>query len=408
MSLRISLTGLSYLVLAGALSACSSTDSNPAGGGAAAAGGNLPDMVGAGTSGATTGGSGAGTAGQTQSGGTASVGGTAGVSAGGAGQSGGGNGSGGTNQSGGSGGMSGGGGTGGMVMTHPGQCLYPPTPNQRKAPEFKLPAPNPTQGLILRLMNNCPQDLWVHANGIPNGVVQLAGRQAGQPPAEEAYDWPGLHGRMSIYEGSDNGFLISFLEMNADPNKAFNVNLSNVDWVGIPVEVRGDDPSKCFTACYQPLANMMNGCPAKLLDQQHHICQAPKNWCANGANVNDPICQGILPAAQAVINNDPKCKGGTVGTPAEVYGCGGFWGSSPYCCAEVARGYKTDTNDTANDHTQNCNYYKQEPYSDYSAWAQNLCPYVYSFAYDDWNDQSGFQSCINAKEMDVTFCPGDP
>jgi hypothetical protein len=293
-------------------------------------------------------------------------------------------------------------------MTTPGECIYPPTASERKAPSFTLPAPANPQGLILRLMNNCPLDLWVQAAGIPNGVVELPPKQAGHAPAEKVYDWPGLSGRMVVNLDSATGFNINFLEMNAQKG-VLNVNLSNVDWVGLPVEVRGNDPSTCLTACYTPLANMMVGCPSQLLDTTHNICQAPKNWCI--ANQSDPMCSSILSAAAAVVANDPKCSGGRSVTPtaADIYGCADpFWSQSPYCCAEVARGYTTDKNDPGNDMTQNCNYYKQEPYSDYSAYAQKVCPFVYSFPYDDYNNQSGFQPCNGATEMDVTWCPADP
>ncbi|HWZ90370.1 MAG TPA: hypothetical protein VNW92_16015, partial [Polyangiaceae bacterium] len=301
-------------------------------------------------------------------------------------------------------------------MTHPGQCIYPPTASERKAPPFTLPAPANPAGLILRYMNNCPQSLWVHAAGIPGGVVELPGRQAGQAPAEQVYDWPGLSGRMSVTEGSANGFNINFLEMNAN-KQALNVNLSNVDWVGLPVEVKGNDPSKCLTGCYTPLAHMMDGCPTQLLDATHQVCQAPKDWCANGSNASDALCTALDAAGAAVIANDPKCQaGGSIsqaGTGWKIYGCAGngsthFWDQNPYCCAEANRGYLSDVNDPANDETQNCNYYKTAPFSTYSAYAQTVCPFVYSFAYDDVNNQSGFQSCQGATEMDVTWCPGDP
>jgi hypothetical protein len=291
--------------------------------------------------------------------------------------------------------------------THPGECIYPPTASERKAPAFKLPAPANPAGLILRFMNNCPLDLWVKASGIPAGVVELKPKQAGMDPAEQVYDWPGLGGRISAYLNSADGFNINFIEMNAS-KAALNVNLSNVDWVGLPVEVRGNDPSTCLTGCYMPLAHMMDGCPPQLLDATHNVCQAPKDWCANTANVNDPLCQAILPAGQGVIANDAKCHGAALGSPADIYGCAGFWGGSPYCCAEANRGYKTDVNDPGNDMTQNCNYYQEMPYSTYSKYAQTVCPFVYSFAYDDYNNQSGYTSCIKATEMDITWCPADP
>jgi hypothetical protein len=303
------------------------------------------------------------------------------------------------------------------ALTQPGQSFYPPMASERKAPPFTLPPPANLVGLILRYMNNCPQTLWVHADGIPGGVVQLPGRVAGQPPTEKVFDWPGLAGRMSVFEEKDNGYQINFFEMNAD-KKALNVNLSNVDWVGLPVEIRSDTKSNCLTACYQPLAKMMDGCPAQLLDATHKVCTAPKNWCANPTNAKDPLCSALDAAGAAIIANDPKCKfaGGAAaaGTGAVIYGCAGgpnnvhFWDQSAYCCAEANRGYLTDTNDPGQDKTQNANYYKMMPYSTYSAYSQTICPFIYSFAYDDYNDQSGIQACQGATEMDVTWCPGDP
>jgi hypothetical protein len=343
---------------------------------------------------------GSGTGGRNGTGGAGGTGGRSGTGSGGAGGAGGGGGKGGS------------GGSGG----NPGQCIYPPTASQRKAPEFTLPAPANPSGIILRLMNNCPQTLWVQAAGIPGGSVELAGRVAGQPPAEKVFDWPGLSGRMNVFENSANGYNINFLEMNAS-RQALNVNNSNVDWVGLPVEVRGDDRANCLTACYTPLAHMMDGCPPQLLDATHHVCTAPKNWCANAANANNPLCTALDAAGAAVIANDPKCKSGgsisAAGTGWKIYGCAGnggtnFWNQNPYCCAEVNRGYLTDVNDPANDLTQNCNYYKQMPFNTYALYAQTVCPYVYAFPFDDVNNQSGFQTCANAREMDVTWCPGDP
>ena len=164
---------------------------------------------------------------------------------------------------------------------------------------------------------------------------------------------------------------------------------------------------------------MMDGCPAQLLDATHKVCTAPKNWCAaNATNAKDPLCTALDAAGAAIIANDPKCKfaGGAAaaGTGAAIYGCSGaannvnFWDQNPYCCAEANRGYLTDVNDPGKDKTQNGNYYKMMPYSTYSAYSQTICPFIYSFAYDDYNDQSGIQGCQGATEMDVTWCPGDP
>src|SRR5580658_139096 len=158
-----------------------------------------------------------------------------------------------------------------------GQCIYPPVPSERKAPMFTLPAPANPAGLILRLMNNCPIDLWVSGNNL--AAVELKPRQAGMPPAEVVQDWPGGNaGRLSAYLNSANGFEVNFMEFNAAKGVALNADLSNVDWVGLPVEVRGSGGSPCSMGCYQPYAYMMDACPTQLLDKTHNICQAPKNW----------------------------------------------------------------------------------------------------------------------------------
>jgi hypothetical protein len=292
-----------------------------------------------------------------------------------------------------------------------GECIYPPIASERKAPMFALPAPANPAGLVLRVMNNCPLDLWVSGVNLP--AFELPPRQASTAPAEKVFDWPGGGGRISAYENSANGFQIAFIEFNAKKGGALNVDNSYVDWVGLPVEVRNQNPSSCLTSCYQPYAHMMDGCPTQLLDKTHNVCVAPKNWCAEGNNYMDPICQLIVTAAQGVVATDPKCAGGAgdVGAmnAANLYGCGGpFWSGSSYCCAEATRGYKTDKNDPDNNMTQNCNYYREMPFSTYSAYSQTICPFIYSFAYDDNNAQSGFVTCPNSTEMDVTFCPGDP
>lgn len=93
-------------------------------------------------------------------------------------------------------------------------------------------------------MNNCPLDLWVHAT-TPAALVELPPKQAGAAPAEQVYDWPGMlfanSGAIKVTEGSATGFYINELEVNAS-KVALNVNLTNVDWVGLPVEVRETTP----------------------------------------------------------------------------------------------------------------------------------------------------------------------
>jgi hypothetical protein len=292
----------------------------------------------------------------------------------------------------------------GPVGRDAGACEQRPTLAQRKAPPFPATQVHPA-GLLLRMMNNCPMTLWVQVAGTnaPGGVVQLDSK------IWKDFDWAGVGGRIQIFKnaapGGQGSLLIQFLEMNAFPGKALNVNLSNVDWIALPTEVNGIGPgADCrVTACYAPLADMLKGCPPQLLDAANGKCVAPYHYCSNMAHAAEPFCTALTPLAQQTVMSDPDCKGGAVGTPADIFGCAGFWGTSAPCCAKVHRGVsgpaKSDTN--------NCLYYQTAPYDVYAAYSHQICPYTYAFAYDDFNDQSGFMTCSKPTEMDITFCPGD-
>jgi hypothetical protein len=290
-------------------------------------------------------------------------------------------------------------------------CEMKPTLTSRKAPAFpptQIPSP---KGILFRLMNNCSMTLWLqntnNATQWPEngGIVELASK------ATKEYDMPnGVSQRIQTFKNAPPGMagnvLIQFAEMNAAPGKALNYNLSHVDWVGLPVEINGIGASQdCgVTACYQSYASLLTGCPPQLLDTVNGKCIAPFHYCSDAAHAMEPFCTVLNAPAATTVMSDPDCAGGTVGSPADIFGCAGFWGSSAACCAKVHRGVtgnaKSDTN--------NCLYYKNPPYDVYAAWAHQQCPFIYAFAYDDFNDQSGFHTCTHGTEMDITYCPGDP
>jgi hypothetical protein len=213
--------------------------------------------------------------------------------------------------------------------------------------------------------------------------------------------------------GASGSVEAEFFELTADPNKALNYNLSFVDYMGLPLEIngKGTDKSCGLTACYSPVADLTKGCPPQLLDAASGHCISMYNYCKDAAHAKEAFCTVLDQSAADTLANDPMCKaGGTLaqaGSGAAIFGCatGTFWSGSPYCCAKVNRG---SAGTTSSDNTQNCSYYKTPPYNVYAAYSHSVCPYLYAFAYDDWNDQSGYHACNKGTGADITYCPGDP
>ena len=292
-------------------------------------------------------------------------------------------------------------------------CEVAATAAQRKAPAFPVTTiPNPA-GVLFRFMNNCPMPLWIKSDAL-GGVTQL--------PSKGTKDFDvtgsGIHGRVEAYKnaapGAAGSVPIQFTEMNAQKDQALNVNLTHVDYVGLPVEVSGNASGKdCgVTACYQPLASLLTGCPAELLDTKEGKCHAPNWYC--GAHPAEPFCQALMVSAKNTLDTDPDCAvgKGTTFTPNDIFGCGAFFDghaehkNGAACCAKVNRNFKD--NATKQTRLDNCAFYKEAPYNVYAKWAHQQCPQIYAFAYDDVAEQSGFFVCNKGTEMDVTYCPGDP
>jgi Beta-1,3-glucanase len=355
-------------------------------------------------------------------GGQNSMGGGGAGQAGAGGSSTGGSSAGGSSAGGSSAGASGGAGSAGMMSGGAGAppaagtsgCGERPTEAQRKAPAFPASTVTNPTGVLFRFMNNCPTTIWIKAAPLPGGVVEL--------PSKSTQDFDiggnGIHGRVEAYRGAAPGSAGSieaqFTEMNAQQGQALNVNLSHVDWVGLPVEVKGNASGKdCgVTACYQPMANLLNGCPAQLLDTKEGKCHAPNWYC--GAHSAEPFCQALMASATNTLNTDPDCAvgKGTTFTPNDIFGCAAFFGgqgankNGNACCAKVNRNWQQ--NATKQTPADRCSFYKTAAFNVYADWAQKQCPYIYAFAYDDVADQSGFFTCNQGTEMDVTYCPGDP
>jgi hypothetical protein len=306
--------------------------------------------------------------------------------------------------------------------------FFYPTLSQRTAPAFPPDTtPVPATSVRVRVMNGCPITLWTQFNA-PTGVVQLATGEVKTLDVPTPYS-----GRVTAFKGAAPGSpgnasaQIAFAEMNLSTkgNGALNFNFSYVDWVGLPAELAGikaDGTSCGFTACYIPYQNIVDGCPAQLVNNTRRSCDAPAHYCgaATGTAGQSPFCTQLDAAGAAAIATDAKCQtdlatwkakdpvkntDATVGTGSAIFGCTSFWGSSAYCCAKVNRGVQGTMVTTPKEN--NCGYYASQPYNPYAFWSQTRCPFVYAFPYDDANNQSGFQTCAGGRELDITWCPNN-
>jgi hypothetical protein len=285
----------------------------------------------------------------------------------------------------------------------------PPSPGTRTAPPFGPPTVS-TTGLLVRVMNNCPFTLWVHGQGgdgsggqntlAPDNLALAQGQ-------EQDYDAKAAFAsaRVTVFRDAAEQTVSQFVELNYG-NGSLGYNVSYVDFLGLPVEAAADCGT---TACYAPLATILDGCPAnlKLSDR----CVAAGAFCSDSANQGSAFCTALDVTAQQALSlsqcqSDLQAwlaKGNSmanVGSTPNVYACTNFWASSPFCCAVVNRGM---VGASAPDDA--CGFYRNPPFNTYAQWVHQKCPLIYAFPYDDAAGQSGYHQC-NASELRITFCPG--
>jgi hypothetical protein len=297
------------------------------------------------------------------------------------------------------------------LTTPPGDLdsCQPASPGTRTAPPFGPPTVS-TTGLLVRVMNNCPFTLWVHGQGSDGSGGQNTLAPDNHPLApgqEQDYDAKATFSsaRVSVYRDAAQQTVSQFIELNYG-NGTLGYNVSYVDFLGLPVEAAADCGT---TACYAPLATILDGCPAnlKLSDR----CLSAGAFCSNSANQASDFCKVLDGTAQQALSlsqcqadlqawlakgHDPA----QVGSTPSVYACTDFWASSPWCCAVVNRGVVG-----ASMPDEVCGFYRNPPYNTYARWVHQKCPMIYAFPYDDTAGQSGYHQC-NTSQLRLTFCPG--
>lgn len=291
-----------------------------------------------------------------------------------------------------------------------GSCTTPSS-GTRTAPPFGASTVT-TSGLLVRVMNNCAFPLWIHGQGNDGagGTNTLApdNKQLAQGQ-EQDYDAKTDFGsaRVTAYKAGPGQNEAQFVEMNY-VNGQLGYNVSYVDYLGLPVEVTATCGT---TACYAPLATILDGCPSQLATADR--CVSPDDWCNDPTNAATDYCKVFDTTAQQALQL-PQCQTdlkawlaqgqghsmATVGTTPSVYACKDFWASSSFCCAVVNRGVVASATPT-----DPCGFYKSPPYNTYSKWVHEKCPMIYSFPYDDAAGQSGYHQC-NTNELRITWCPG--
>ncbi|HMJ15949.1 MAG TPA: beta-1,3-glucanase family protein [Polyangiaceae bacterium] len=261
-------------------------------------------------------------------------------------------------------------------------------------------------GILIHVRNDCPFEIWIHGAG--NGGVltpdnaRLATGQTQDYIAPDSWSaarvtafgqGPNAQGRLQQE--------LDKVEMTLG-KKIINYNITYVDWLGLPAEMvalgSGSDCKR--VGCYLPVADVSTRCPNTLLSGKR--CLSAGNYCSQSAHAAEQFCHALDDEIAECAASHPDCAGAAGASTPQVYGCSGFFGSSPKWCAALNRGMLDDPEN--GDITR---YYENAPYNTYSEWVHDVCPGIYAFPYDDYGktNESGFHACTGGRQLNITFCP---
>jgi len=274
-------------------------------------------------------------------------------------------------------------------------------------------------GILVRVTNNCPIDLWIHSENNPappaTPVILTPDNLHLAPGASQDYQAPfnWASARVNAFlqapdgngnpQGQSDKIEASFYVQNG--SEYVNSDITYVDWVALPsqIQVIGTG-SDCTTAsCSVPYAQILNGCPSSLVSGQE--CLSAGSYCLDPNNQGDPYCSALDGQISQCASNYSDCAGAAGSSTAEVYSCsGGFFGGSPQYCAALNRGILSAPTAA----TPASSFYQNPPFNTYAQWVHQQCPGIYAFPYDDFgpSNESSDHTCTGATQMNVTFCPG--
>ncbi len=276
-------------------------------------------------------------------------------------------------------------------------------------------------GMII--INNCTFDLWHHITAYkPVGVpILIDSGKAHYIPPETVFSYvnvPEMHGgRVWAYyrdpkEHYDTLSVLSnnfggpvnhynqFVEMTFTGD-AVNYNISFVDYISLPVSVRGNDGRCPETRCSEPindwLERLNSSCPTEMENewivssgQNVGRCMGSYNYCIN--NPEEQYCTEMGREEWTGV----EIYGGTMSnvvpaTDTDFWAKNAAWnrGSEPWE-SNMFFHYRED----------------KKPYNEYARMIhRDLQCRAYAFANDDHQGQGGFEHCEHTKNITITWCP---
>lgn len=297
-----------------------------------------------------------------------------------------------------------------------------------------LPGPSPDDPALecgtppcFNVINRCGFPLRIHAENFAKVVLQPDLVELGTGDWQQypvPAEWPA--GRIVAYTKDPVQSPEAHEKVEVTVTGGImNYNITFVDYVSLPSEMRAVGPECQKTAdfdpqigCYVERDALLAGCPDDLLAGDR--CLSANLYCADGAHKDLPYCHALDATIAECVAQHPETCGIAAqlgsGTP-EVYGCAGYFDSQPPNCAPPSPTCHAEGNRwcaalnrgmlAAPDDPDPTKYYQQPPYNTYSKWVHETCPGIYAFAYDDYPPnagESGFRAC-KAPRLDVVFCP---
>lgn len=273
-----------------------------------------------------------------------------------------------------------------------------------------IPHPGRGKGVLVKVGNKCPFPLWIHAAGSQGALSPDDGKL--DTGTVRSYVAPVLwtSGRVEAYKSGPRQGIIDKVEMTFDQaytpsGSDLHYNVTYVDWVGLPVHVnskgKGDDCKA--SGCSKPVGTLVNGCPDGLLTSDGR-CMSARTFCLEAGNGDKPYCKLLDAKIDECVAKYDDCRHAAGAKTPEVYACSGKFSEDPKYCAAINRGMLDEPTNT-----DIKSYYKNGPFNSYSKWVHEVCPSIYALAYDDYPPaaaESGYHSCADGEELNITFCPG--